>query len=161
MSSNLTADYQLTTPPPSPRAFLFVFTNKHPALPPSLFSFLPFFTSAGIKPSHTLTSPFPLPSSLSSLPVFTSVDITPFHLPITLTPPHPISFLFPSLFHISGYQWYCITPSHLQTSPPPFLGSGPKGPMSSRTQGGISRHPSLRPPPLAIKTSNLPSQPSI
>ena len=26
-----------------------------------------------------------------------------------------------------------------------FLGSGPKGPMSCRTQGGISRRPSFRP----------------
>ena len=38
-----------------------------------------------------------------------------------------------------------------------FLDSGPKGPMSCRTQGGILRRPSV-PPPLAIEASILQSQ---
>ena len=72
------------------------------------------------------------------------------------------------------YQQY-PTPS-VQTTARWFLGSGPKGPMSCRTQGGISIRPfvrpSFRPPPvghqglkfalpalnLALQASNQPSR---
>ena len=41
-----------------------------------------------------------------------------------------------------------------------FLGSGPKGPMSCRTQGGISRRPSFRPSVLpSFRPSFRPSPP--
>ena len=65
--------------------------------------------------------------------------------------------------HRTNYSGFRFPSVHLYIPPhEAFLGSGPKGPMSCRTQGGISRRPSVlpsfRPPPLAIEASILQSQ---
>ena len=74
-------------------------------------------------------------------------------LPIDDTACHtclPLQSVFVKLNFLHFFIFFC-PPIHFpiclsnSLSVFAFLGSGPKGPMSCRTQGGISRRPSIRP----------------
>ena len=75
-----------------------------------------------------------------------------------LLPPNFCACYYFPMMRSSGQK--CFSPIlqevRLYRGSIPFLGSGPKGPMSCRTQGGISRRPSFRTSP-----PGWPSRPKI
>ena len=78
-------------------------------------------------------------------------DVRPSVLPSVLPSFHPS--VRPSV-HPSAHRWWAPVKKWENKHFRSFLGSGPKGPMSCRTQGGISRCPSVRP---SVLPSVLPS----